>query len=244
MENPEIWLRTICKRNGLSADDRMLTLMSDYVRLLLEWNQKINLISRKDEANVWENHILHSISLLFKVRLAEGSKVLDLGTGGGLPGIPLSILCPSLSFTLLDATQKKVNAVEDMTNRLGISNVETHWGRAEDLAGNKLFQKKFDYVVARAVAHLQDLFRLATPLLVSGSGKKHSWNKSGSAAASPVAPPALVTLKGGLLDKELQEFQRESNGAFVTVTNLVFEGSEQVLASDKKIVVVSPKNGA
>jgi len=217
--------------------------MSDYVRLLLEWNQKINLISRKAEANVWENHILHSVSLLFKVRFAEGSRVLDLGTGGGLPGVPLSVLCPSLSFTLLDATQKKVNAVKDMVNRLGIRNAEAHWGRAEDLAGNKMFQKKFDYVVARAVAPLRDLFRWSSPLLVPDRGKEHSWNNDCGTTAFPVLPPALVALKGGLLEKEMKEFERESKRAFVTVTNLVFEGSEQVLASDKKIVVVNPKKG-
>ena len=242
MENPEIWIRTICKKNGLFVDDRTLSLLSDYVKLLLEWNQKINLISRKDEANVWENHILHCVSLLFKVRFAEGANMLDLGTGGGLPGIPLGILCPTLSMTLLDATQKKVNAVRDMVNRLGLRNVEVYWSRAEDVARNSMFQKKFDYVVARAVAPLRDLFRWSLPLLVPESRKERSWG-IGSPEAARVIPPALVTLKGGNLEKEIHELERESHRQSVVVTNLVFEGSELVGASDKKIVVVNPERG-
>lgn len=244
MENPEIWIRTICRKNGRSVDDQALSLLSTYTGLLLEWNQKINLISRKDENNVWENHILHSISMLFKVQLAEGSRVLDLGTGGGLPGIPLSILCPSLSFTLLDATQKKVKAVKDMVGRLGIRNVDTSWGRAEDLAGNSMFQKKFDYVVARAVAPLRDLVRWSAPLLSPGGSQPHSWSNRSGPEASPIIPPALIALKGGLLEKEMRELERGSKNVSVRVHDLVFDGSEHVLASDKKIVIVNLTKGA
>jgi len=92
------WFRTLCVKNGFIPTDLQLEQLNQYVRLLLDWNKKINLISRKDEENVWTYHILHSISPLFKFRVTEGSRFVDIGSGGGLPGIPLKILRPDILF--------------------------------------------------------------------------------------------------------------------------------------------------
>ena len=243
MENPEIWLRTVCRKNGLQVDDRQLFLLAQYVRLLLDRNQESNLISRKDEANVWENHILHSIAILFKISFLPKSRILDLGTGGGLPGIPLKILCPDSSFVLLDGTQKKIDAVADITRRLSLDGLETYWGRAEEIGKKERFYEKFDYVIARAVAPLKDLIKWSSPFLIRSSGGRSVLETRSKSDIAQVDPPALVTFKGGDLDKELAEAGRRHVKA-TKVINLVFNGSEQILATDKKIVIVKIEKGA
>src|SRR3990172_6606526 len=105
-----LWFQSICKWNGLSVSDDRLQLLERYVRQLLDWNKKLNLISRRDEENVWTRHILHSASLLFHLSLKQRARILDLGTGGGLPGIPIKILVPSFSVTLVDSINKKTTA--------------------------------------------------------------------------------------------------------------------------------------
>ncbi len=103
----KIWFRNICKKNHLDISDEQAELINFYVSYLLEWNKKINLISRQDEENIWLRHILASISFLFKFTFAFGTSVIDIGTGGGLPGIPLAILYPGIKFTLVIPSIKK-----------------------------------------------------------------------------------------------------------------------------------------
>ena len=124
------WFRTLCIRNGFTPTDIQIEQLDQYVNFLLEWNKKINLISRKDEENIWTYHILHSVSPLFKVKIREGSRIVDIGTGGGLPGVPLKILRPDISLLCLDATRKKANAVSQMVEDLKIKNVNVIWGRS------------------------------------------------------------------------------------------------------------------
>ncbi|MBI4535707.1 MAG: 16S rRNA (guanine(527)-N(7))-methyltransferase RsmG, partial [Ignavibacteriae bacterium] len=120
--------------------------------LLLEWNSKLNLISRKDEQRVWTSHILHSLSILFLVRIPKRSKVLDLGTGGGLPGIPISIARPDISVTHVDSIHKKVVAVKDVIERLHLTNASVVCSRAEDLPGEHPGQEvRYHIVVSRGV---------------------------------------------------------------------------------------------
>ncbi|MEX2115327.1 MAG: 16S rRNA (guanine(527)-N(7))-methyltransferase RsmG, partial [Bacteroidota bacterium] len=165
LTDPPVWLRTICAKNGLKIPDDQLELIRNYVRLLLEWNQKINLISRRDEENVWQSHILHSIAPLFQVKIPENGRIVDLGTGGGLPGIPLKILNPTIQITMIDSTQKKITAVDEMTKALGLKDTIAVWGRAEELAKRKEFRGQFDIATARGVGPLEELVRLAHPFL-------------------------------------------------------------------------------
>jgi len=119
--------------------------------LYKEWNQKINVISRKDIDNLYIRHVLHSLAIPPVVRFRSGADILDLGTGGGFPGIPLAILYPEVNFTLIDGTRKKITVVKEVADAIGLTNVTARQIRAEELKG------KFDFVVTRAVARLDKL---------------------------------------------------------------------------------------
>lgn len=141
--------------------------------LYREWNAKINVISRKDIDNLYVHHVLHSLSIAKAVTFAEGSSVLDVGTGGGFPGIPLAILFPKVHFTLCDSVGKKVKVASAVAEALGLDNVECVNCRVETLP------LKFDYTVSRAVASLTDLYgwvkgSLAGPLICLKGGDVES----------------------------------------------------------------------
>ncbi len=233
MENPGIWFGCICRKNGLFVTDAQIKLFERYVTLLLEWNRKINLISRKDEDQIWSNHILHSASILFKLSLRPGERILDLGTGGGLPGIPLKILLPSTQFVLLDATHKKIAAVQEIIQSLGLHGVEALWGRAEDIAKERNLVSQFGYIVARGVAPLKDLIKWSLPFAHLGAQQKTEPDISGAV----VPPPAIIALKGGDLEKEIEEAKRRTPVRGIEIVNLAFQGSEEISVTDKKIVI-------
>ncbi len=211
---------SFCRKNGVVFSHVQLGKLESYVKYLLDWNSKINLISRNDISNVWFSHILHSLSILFFVKVDHGAHVLDLGTGGGLPGIPLSIAREDLRFMLVDSIRKKMMTVEDMIARIDIPNVGFATGRAEDLNQKKEFSKQYDLVVSRAVAPLNDLIRWSRPFLKDSS-------------------LGLVTLKGGDLNDEVREAKIKSKPKDISVTPLVFVGSEELGFEGKKIVVVT-----
>lgn len=239
MDDKKLWLRTICKHNGIAISDEQLLLLHKYANLLLDWNKKVNLISRKDEENFWQNHILHSVSITFKLHFSPCSSMLDLGTGGGLPGIPLKIICPQLQLALLDATQKKIHAVKAILAELSLSDVRTIWGRAEEMGKSADLKSRFDLVVARAVAPLRDLVKWSVPFLKLDNGSAGREDDADPAPARyNVNGPALIALKGGELDKEIQQVGSSKRVKRVDVINLVFEGSEQMSSADKKLVVV------
>ncbi len=234
METPAIWFYNICRKNGLVPTDSQIQLLDQYVGYLLEWNHKINLVSRKDEEQVWQNHILHSVSPLFKLKLDVKPHIMDLGTGGGLPGIPLKILLPESEFIVVDSTRKKVLAVQDMIDRLGLKGVTAIWGRAEELVSQKNLISHFDYIVARAVAPLKDLIKWSVPFVRSNRS-----NETTQSTPLPKVPaPALIALKGGDLEDELAKAKRGDVIRSVDVIDLVFPGSEEISSGDKKIVVV------
>ena len=159
--------------------------------LYKEWNEKINVISRKDIESLYEKHVLHSLSIAAVFNFPAGAEIVDLGTGGGFPGIPLAIFFPDVQFHLVDSIGKKLKVVEAVAAGIGLKNVTTQHSRVEDIQN-----RKFDYVVSRAVAPLKDLWNWSRPLL-----KKQGTNpyKEG------IARPGLICLKGGDLAKEIQE---------------------------------------
>lgn len=152
-------------------------------QLYTEWNEKINVISRKDMDGLYEKHILHSLGIAKVMPFADGTKVLDVGTGGGFPGIPLAILFPKVSFTLIDSIGKKIKVVEAVSEGLGLKNVTAVHGRAEKL------KEKFHFVVSRAVTQMPEFLRW-----LKGKFEKEQFNEKHN---------GVLYLKGGDLAEEL-----------------------------------------
>lgn len=162
--------------------------------LYKDWNSKINVISRKDEDSLYEKHILHSLSIAAIFDLKKGTHVLDIGTGGGFPGIPLAIFFPDVQFYLADSIGKKIKVVQAVAEAIGLQNVSAHHTRAEEIKN-----KKFEVIVSRAVAPLADLWKWAKPLL------KRSNTKQSSPDATTIIPNGLICLKGGDLKQEIAD---------------------------------------
>jgi 16S rRNA (guanine527-N7)-methyltransferase len=161
--------------------------------LYKDWNSKINVISRKDEDSLYEKHVLHSLSLAAVFEFKSGMNILDLGTGGGFPGIPLAIFFPEVHFYLADSIGKKIKVVQAVADALGLKNVTAHHTRVEDIKG-----RKFDAVTSRAVAPLADLWKWSKPLL----NAKARFHQEDTPDALPV-PHGLICLKGGDLAAEI-----------------------------------------
>ena len=221
-----------CRENGLVLSPQQVDLFRKYVELLREWNLRVNLVSRKDEENLWSSHILHSVALVFGRSLPEKIRVLDIGTGGGLPGIPLGIVNPGWSLTLMDSIGKKSLATQDIVDRLRMENLEVVNGRAEDpgILGKR--RGAYHMVVARGVAPLAQLAKWSRPYL-----KKRSEADSGNSDQG-IALPALVAYKGGDLEGELRELRIRAPETLPAVSDLVFVGSAESGLEEKKLVVV------
>lgn len=155
--------------------------------LYREWNEKINVISRKDIDGLYEKHILHSLSIAAAFDFADGSEIADLGTGGGFPGIPLAIFFPKVRFHLVDSIGKKLKVVEAVAEGTGLKNITTQHGRMEEVRN-----RKFDFIVSRAVAPLKELWQWSRPSLKT-------------AALAGNQQPGLICLKGGDLTAEISE---------------------------------------
>ncbi|MBQ9286144.1 MAG: 16S rRNA (guanine(527)-N(7))-methyltransferase RsmG [Bacteroidaceae bacterium] len=147
-----------------------------------DWNAKINVISRKDIDNLYEHHVLHSLGIAEVISFRPGTHVLDLGTGGGFPGIPLAIMFPEVRFHLVDSIGKKIRVCNEVVAALGLDNVTTQQVRAEEL------RERYDFVVSRAVMPLADLVRITRKLVARTSRN--------------ALPNGLIALKGGELERE------------------------------------------
>ena len=157
--------------------------------LYSEWNEKINVISRKDIDSLYLKHVLHSLSIAANFPFAQGLEVVDIGTGGGFPGIPLAIFFPEVKFMLADSIGKKIKVVSEVSAALELKNVETFCGRVETIKS-----RKFDFAVSRAVASLKELWSWSRPLL--RKERKMEEYKNG-----------LICLKGGDLTQEIADSQ-------------------------------------
>ena len=154
--------------------------------LYQDWNEKINVISRKDMDNFYTHHVLHSLAIAAKFNFENNEQVMDLGAGGGFPGIPLAIFFPNVSFHLVDSINKKLKVVDEIAAAIGLKNLTTQHTRAEDIKN-----RQFDVVVSRAVAPLKELWHWSKPLIKKNKNTE--------------APNGLICLKGGDLTKEIFE---------------------------------------
>ena len=180
--------------------------------LYSDWNSKINVISRKDIENLYEHHVLHSLGIAKVIHFRPGTQIMDLGTGGGFPGIPLAILFPEVHFHLVDSIGKKVRVASEIANSIGLKNVTFRHARAEEEKG------KFDFVVSRAVMPLTDLLKII--------------RKNISSKQQNALPNGLICLKGGELGNETMPVKNKT-----TLWDLK-EFFEEEFFETKKVVYV------
>lgn len=166
--------------------EQQLQQLTALEELYKEWNSKINVISRKDIESLYLNHVLHSLSIAAVIQFNPGTRIVDIGCGGGFPGVPLAIFFPEVEFHLVDSIAKKLKVVEAVCEGADIKNITIQHTRAEDIKG-----RKFDFAVSRAVAPLKDLLRWSYPLV--DKGKKQELANG------------LICLKGGDLTQEIFE---------------------------------------
>lgn len=171
----------------LSDEQKRQIVMLD--ELYREWNEKINVISRRDIDNLYEHHVLHSMAIAKMINFRPGTKILDLGTGGGFPGIPLAILFPECEFKLIDGTGKKIKVAQEVAQAIGLKNCQPCHLRGEEE------KDKYDFVVSRAVMPLPDLVKLV--------------RKNVSKTQRNAMLNGLICLKGGQVEAEIQPFRRQ-----------------------------------
>lgn len=181
--------------------------------LYTDWNSKINVISRKDIDNLYLHHVLHSMAIAKAVRFADGTRIADIGTGGGFPGIPLAILFPQCRFTLIDSIGKKVRVADDVARRIGLENVVCRHERAEEE------KEKFEFILSRGVMPLPDLCAIANRLIDRNTQRN-------------AYPNGVVCLKGGDLGSETARFKKVKE--IIEIQNFIKDN----FFKDKKIVYV------
>ncbi|MFV0310445.1 MAG: 16S rRNA (guanine(527)-N(7))-methyltransferase RsmG [Dysgonomonas sp.] len=156
--------------------------------LYVDWNSKINVISRKDIENLYIHHVLHSLAIAKLIQFTDGTQLIDVGTGGGFPGVPLAILFPKCKFLLVDSIGKKIRVATEVATAIGLKNVQFRHCRAEEV------KEKFDFVISRAVMPLPDLVKIIKKNI---SKEQHN-----------ALPNGLICLKGGNLEGELKPFKK------------------------------------
>lgn len=206
----------ILQKSGVEVLPEQQVQLEHYAVLLDEWNSRVNLISRKDTAELWRNHILHSLAGLTVLDIPDGTRVVDVGTGGGLPGIPLAILRPDTQFDLVDSIAKKMRAVSDMAEGIGLQNVASYTDRMEEFAARH--PRRYDIVVTRAVARLEKLMSWCLPMMKPG-GKLIAW-------------------KGGDLQDEMSEARRVVPNAAIKRHDFALKGEEYFRSEGKCLIEV------
>ena len=202
----------IIKKYFKGLSELQIKLFEQLGELYPEWNEKINVISRKDIENLYVNHILHSLGIAKFTDFKPGSKILDMGTGGGFPGIPLAVMFPDVQFHLVDRIGKKIKVAQDIADRIGLKNVTTQHGDVKEVKGT------FDFVVSRAVMELDDLVAVV--------------KRSVSKKCINAVPNGLICLKGGDLQSEVKSFK---NVSMITDLKDYFE---EPFFDTKKVVYV------
>lgn len=215
MEYTEFW--TICSANGIIMDTDQMKGIKRYHNELLYWNSKVNLISRKDEEHILDRHILHSLSILKYVNPRQKSNCLDIGTGGGLPGIPLKIARPDQKMLLVDSIHKKIKLTEMFAKHTELKGIQAICSRVELLESQAEYRKSFDYIFSRAVAKIEELLSWSINLIKPGG--------------------SFVFLKGGQLEEEIAAAQAKFGKLSFETHDINLLGCNYFQEENKKIVV-------
>ena len=209
-------VRRICLENGLDISDSQWQLLEKWAALLLEVNQNVNLISRKETEFLWEKQILPCLALLIFRKFSPDADVCDFGTGGGLPGMLLAIVRPDLRLTLLDSRHKKIEVVQQMIDNLKLSNAQTVLGRGEELGKQRPWRQRFPLLTARAVGPLIDLVRWTADLRKVES--------------------VLHIYKGGEIKDEVFALSKKVSGVRVNKSLMVLKGYPKFAENQKYII--------
>ena len=214
MDPLEFW--TLCNANGILLTREQMETFERFHDELLYWNEKVNLISRKDMDNVWIRHFMHSLSIVKSNLIKPKSRCIDVGCGGGFPGIPVGIARPDISLTLVDSIAKKMKLTAMFADHTGQRNFKAIVSRMEDIAKDTSQVNSFDYIIARAVAPISSLIQWTKPLL----------KKEGS----------YILLKGGDLTTEIHEAKIAFPGLVVKETPIHWIGVDWFSKEEKKII--------
>jgi len=210
----DVW--TTLSANGIALSKEQMDVLLRYHNDLYYWNDRVNMISRKDMDNIWERHIIHSLSLLRYVDFPPKARVLDIGTGGGLPGIPLKIARPDLRVTLVDSISKKMKMVSMFSEHTELKDLTPVTARVEDLASEAHYRRAFDVIVSRAVAPVSQLIEWTLSLLAPGG--------------------IYAFLKGGDLTEELEQAAMLFPDMKVQVIDIDLFGLPGFKQDEKKVV--------
>ncbi|MBS1256826.1 MAG: Ribosomal RNA small subunit methyltransferase G [Deltaproteobacteria bacterium] len=217
-------VRQICMDNGFQIIEPQWQLLEKWAHLLLEHNQQINLISRKETDLLWEKQILHCLTLPILRKIPEGAEVCDFGTGGGLPGIILAIVRPDLNLTLLDSRRKKIAAVQQMIESLKLTNARTVCGRGEELGGHPEWDQRFPVITARAVAPLNEFVRWTSRLRKTDS--------------------VLHIFKGGEIKEEMSALSSTISGVKINKSLIVLKGYAKLAQNQKYLITIKVSSAA
>ncbi len=227
----------LLEKNGLPLAGETIDGLLAYERLLLDWNAKVNLVSRRDTTDFFARHVVGSVAFLFSHSLAENTALLDVGTGGGLPGIPLAIIHPDVRVSVIDSIAKKTKAVNDIVEQLGVRNVRVICGRVEECKPSAI--GTFDYVVARGVSSAAEVVRWCAPLLRTDGRGRAEASRDDQGPRKRIPPGSYILLKGGDLASELASLSEVSGEASVTVRSLDVRGAESQIIG-KKVIILTP----
>ncbi len=212
-------LKSLFWENNMSPDDYQLERLANYAMLVVQKNEAINLISRKDTENIIENHVFIS-ALVTNYICDKPKKFLDIGTGGGFPGIPIAILKPLLRGVLADSIGKKIDSVDEFIKKLKLSNVKTVNDRVENPAFIEAYKESFDIFVSRATVPVSVLVRYALPLMQEKA--------------------KILAIKGGNLDSEIKEAETKYKSKIrsATVVDLKYKPTNLRNEKDKKLIIL------
>jgi len=181
-------MNAACENIGLSFDEDKYNKFMQYKDMIQEWNQKINLTAITEDSEIIKKHFIDSIKIFKYENLKNAKRIIDVGTGGGFPGIPMKIMFPDMEVVLLDSLNKRINFLNEVIGKLGLEKATTIHGRAEDFAREPIYRESFDVVVSRAVANLTTLSELCIPYVKVGG--------------------SFVAMKGPAIDEEIKEAQK------------------------------------
>ncbi len=217
MDPLEFW--TICNANGILLSREQIETFERFHNELLYWNEKVNLISRKDMDNIWIRHFMHSLSIVKANSIEPKSRCIDIGCGGGFPGIPVGIARPDIHVTLVDSISKKMKLTSMFADHTGQRNYNAVVSRMEDLSTQKEYRGSFDHILARAVAPISSLIEWTKPLLKNNG--------------------TYILLKGGDLNAEIHEAKESFPDLIINEIHIKWIGVQWFEQDEKKLLICS-----